>query len=269
VTTHKITLLRAALPLKCPACGTTVPWRRAAVDTAFLCPSCGRSIEVRRSYFRVFSLLSLPIAGLVAYALGARRDALVWGTLLGAFPVQFVLAFLTMRLFPPEAETTADYRSILHPVDPAALEHAARDEESRADGDGELRLVRTQLEAKRFFVERVIQRARAERVPLSDAERQMLSWSESDPDFIADPRLVEQLASELPDDAYEEKIAGLLNRGFVEDAAVDPRATAAWRHARSVLGQGDHYIVFMIDRAVGSRFKRWRNSGDKGLRRLR
>lgn len=269
MTTRTITLLRAALPLKCPACGTAVHWQRATADVAFLCPTCGRSIQVKRSYFRVLSLLSFPIAGFAAYALGARRDALFWGTLLGAFPVQFIMAFLTMRLFSAEAETTGDYRSILHPVDPATLERAARHEERRVEGDGEVRLVRNQSEAKRFFVEKVIQQARTERVPLSDTERQMLSWSESDPDLIADPKLVEQLASELPDDAYEEKIAGLLNRGFEEDAAVDPRATAAWQHARAVLGQGDHYIAIMIDRAVGSRFKRWRNSGDKGLRRLR
>ena len=269
MTTRTITLLRAARPLKCPACGSAVPWRRATADVAFLCPTCGRRIQVKRSYFRVLGLLSFPIAGFAAYALGARREALVWGTLLGAFPVQFVMAFFTMRLFPAEAEITGDYRSILHPVDPATLERAARDDERRADGAGELRPVRNQAEAKRFFVERVIQQARTERVPLSDAERQMLSWSESDPDFIADPKLVEQLALELPDDAYEEKIAGLLNRGFEEDAAVDPRAAAAWQHARSVLGQGDHYIAIMIDRGVGSRFKRWRNSGDKELRRLR
>lgn len=129
------TLLRAALPVKCPVCGTAVPWRRATVGVPFLCPTCGRSIQVRGSYFRVISLLSLPIAGLVAYAFGARRDALIWSTLLGSFPVQFIMGFLTMRLFPAEAQVTGDYRSILHPVDPAALERAARDDERRADRD--------------------------------------------------------------------------------------------------------------------------------------
>jgi hypothetical protein len=70
--------------------------------------------------------------------------------------------------------------------------------------------------------------------------------------------LVEQLASEIPDELYEAKMAGLLERGFAEAAAADPGATAAWQHARRVLGQGDHYIAIMIDRAVGSRLKRWR-----------
>jgi hypothetical protein len=124
-------------------------------------------------------------------------------------------------------------------------------------------MVHTQAEAKRFFVDKVVQRARTEAVPLSDAERGMLSWSESDPDFIADPqhvaRLVEQLASEMPDEEYEEKVAGLLKRRFAEEVAADPGAQDAWQAALSVLNQGDHYIAIMIDRAVGGRLKlkRW------------
>ena len=208
------------------------------------------------------------MAGLIAYGFGARRDALFWSILLGAFPLQFVMAFLTMRLFPAEAEITGDYRSVLHPVDPTALERAARDDERRAMGADngaqglaasgqDIETVHTQSEAKRFFVEKVIHRARTERVFLSDAERRMLSWSESDPEFIADPQLVEQLASEMSDEEYEKKIAGLLERQFAEDVAVDPATKGAWRHALSVLDQGDHHIAIMIDRAVGDRFKRW------------
>jgi hypothetical protein len=120
-------------------------------------------------------------------------------------------------------------------------------------------VIHTQAEAKRFFAERAVQRARDEGVPLSDAERGMLSWSESDPELTADPQLVKQLASEMPDEEYEEKITGLLNRRFAEEIAADPGAKDAWRHALSVLNQGDHYIAIMIDRAVGARLKvkRW------------
>jgi hypothetical protein len=89
----------------------------------------------------------------------------------------------------------------------------------------------------------------------------MLSWSESDPKFIADPQrvaqLVEQLASEMSDEEYEEKIAGLLNRRFAEEVTADPGAKGAWQDALSVLNQGDHYIAIMIDRAVGAQTKRW------------
>jgi hypothetical protein len=98
---------------------------------------------------------------------------------------------------------------------------------------------------------------------LSDAERRMLSWSESDPEFTADPQdavqLAERLASETSDEEYEEKIAGLLDRRFAEEVAGDPGAQGDWRHAASVLNQGDHYIAIMINRGLGARLKlkRW------------
>ena len=82
----------------------------------------------------------------------------------------------------------------------------------------------TQSEAKRFFATKVIDRARTEGVALSDAERQMLYWSESDPEFKADPKLVEQLASEMSDQDYEAKIATLLQNAFVVDSSIDSRA---------------------------------------------
>jgi hypothetical protein len=118
-------------------------------------------------------------------------------------------------------------------------------------------MVRTQSEAKRFFVDKVVARARVERVSLTDAERQMLSWSESDPDFIVDPRLPQQLASELSDEEYEKKVVGLLDRSFVADVEVSPERADQWKQAAAVLHEGDHYILVMLDKAVGGRLKRW------------
>jgi len=115
----------------------------------------------------------------------------------------------------------------------------------------------TQSEAKRFFATKVIDRARTEGVALSDTERRMLYWSESDPEFKADPKLVEQLASEMSDEDYEAKIAALLQNAFAADSAIDSRAPEVWQQARSVLKKGDHYILIMIDRAVGAKLKRW------------
>jgi hypothetical protein len=118
-------------------------------------------------------------------------------------------------------------------------------------------MVSTQAEAKHFFVEKVIQRARNEGVSLSKAERWMLLFSESDSEFHVDPRLVDELASEMSDEAYETKIAGLLKRSYAADIAADAAARAVWQQAHSVLAHGDHYIQIMIDRAVGGNLKRW------------
>jgi hypothetical protein len=115
----------------------------------------------------------------------------------------------------------------------------------------------TQSEAKRFFATKVIDRAWTEGVRLSDAERRMLYWSESDPEFKVDPGLVEQLASEMSDETYETKITALLQNSFAADTAIDSRAREVWQQARSVLMQGDHYILIMINRAVEKKLKRW------------
>ena len=114
----------------------------------------------------------------------------------------------------------------------------------------------TQGEAKRFFVEKVVERARHEGLSLSAAERWMLLFSESDPEFDVDPRRV-VLASEMSDEEYEAKIEGLLKRGLAADLAADAGARATWHQAHSVLAQGDHYIQIMIDRAMGGTLKRW------------
>jgi hypothetical protein len=85
----------------------------------------------------------------------------------------------------------------------------------------------------------------------------MLSWSESDPDFIVYLRLPEQLASEMSDEEYEKKIVGLLARSFAADVEVSPEAQGQWKQAAAVLDEGDHYILIMLDEAVGGRLRRW------------
>lgn len=79
-------------------------------------------------------------------------------------------------------------------------------------------MVHSQTEAKRLFVEKVLTQARIEGVSLSDAERKMLSWSESDPDFATDLQLPPQLAAEIFDEEYEKEgdrpaCAAIRNRG--------------------------------------------------------
>jgi hypothetical protein len=115
----------------------------------------------------------------------------------------------------------------------------------------------TQSEARRFFVDRIIQQADTEQVELSDDERQMLLWSESTPDSVADPELVERLSAEVSDADYESKIAGLVQRSFAADVAVEQQAKERWRQAWSVLNQGDHYILIMINEAIGKHVKPW------------
>jgi hypothetical protein len=117
--------------------------------------------------------------------------------------------------------------------------------------------VQTERQAKRFFVDRIMAQARAEGLSLSEAEQRMLSWSESDPDFEADPVLVQQLAAEISDEDYEAKVAGLLQRAFRQDVTSNPAARDRYRQAHDVLRQGDHYVLIMINEALGRQLRPW------------
>ena len=115
----------------------------------------------------------------------------------------------------------------------------------------------SQEEAKRFFVDKIAAQAEAEGIRLSDAEREMLSFSESDPEFAVDPTLVEKLQAEISDEEYEVKIAGLLERAWKRDVEADSNAGNLYREAFAALSQGDHYLLVMIDRALRSPLRPW------------
>jgi hypothetical protein len=118
-------------------------------------------------------------------------------------------------------------------------------------------MIESQTEAKRFLVEKVVRQAQVEGILLADAEQRMLSWSESDPDIVIDFDLPGRLAAEMSDEEYESKIAGLLRRSFAADVAANPDDEARWKQAAAVLHEGDHYILVMLDAAIGDRLKRW------------
>ena len=92
----------------------------------------------------------------------------------------------------------------------------------------------TQTAAKRFVVAKVIEQAEQEGVRLSAGERHMLSWSESDPDFVPDPTLAEAQESEIPEAEFERKIAGLLSRAYDRDVAAGGDARYTEKRVRSL-----------------------------------
>jgi hypothetical protein len=115
----------------------------------------------------------------------------------------------------------------------------------------------TQSDARRFFVERIVEQAQRDGVALSDDERQMLRWSESEPDSVADPALAERLAATIADADYEAKIAALLSRSFARDVASDPGSKQVWSEAMNILSRGDHYLLVMLNQSVGTKLKPW------------
>jgi hypothetical protein len=89
-------------------------------------------------------------------------------------------------------------------------------------------MFKTQVDARRFFVDKVVQRAVVEGAPLSEDERQMLFWSETEPDSIADPRWLLVTLPSHPRTADE------AIRAFVRMVeALPPFARRCWREASS------------------------------------
>jgi hypothetical protein len=61
----------------------------------------------------------------------------------------------------------------------------------------------------------------------------MLSFSESDPEFVVDPELVQKLEAEISDEDYEAKVAGLVRRSYERDVAQDNGARNMYRQAHT------------------------------------
>jgi hypothetical protein len=116
-----------------------------------------------------------------------------------------------------------------------------------------LREFATQTEAKRFFVERILEQASRDSIFLSGTEQYMLSWSESDPDFKVDVGRASTFEQETTDAKFESKIAQLIKHAYEREASMKAR----YRAARAKLAEGDHYLLIMIDRALGLRVRMW------------
>ena len=113
--------------------------------------------------------------------------------------------------------------------------------------------MQSQSEGKRFFIDAILSQASRDDVPLSDNERWMLGFSESDPEFVVDPERLSAFESEISDQAFEAKVARLIRRAYDHDSEQDSQAPAVYRDARESLSRGDHYLLVMIDEALGPR----------------
>jgi len=104
-------------------------------------------------------------------------------------------------------------------------------------------------EAKEFLVSRIVEEARRENVPLSDVERKMLYFSETNwtlPDIASVSAAFDR---EYDQDKYEEKITGVIRSAAMHDRQQSAELYGEWWDAIRSLKKGDHYILVMIDGA--------------------
>jgi hypothetical protein len=101
-------------------------------------------------------------------------------------------------------------------------------------------------EAKDFLVRQTAEQAEREGVPLSDLEKRMMYFTESE-DAVEDPiALNEEFEAECDTPEYEKKIAGLTTRAYKRLKKEDPDRASIWDDAVRELDKGDHYISLML-----------------------
>jgi hypothetical protein len=108
-------------------------------------------------------------------------------------------------------------------------------------------------EAKQFLISRVIQEAELENISLTQVERKMLEFTESQQTTIPDIyELNAQFERDYNADEYEAKIAGLLRRARNHDNQETDGQKQQWADALTALSREDHYLLVMVRQAFGT-----------------
>jgi|ERR1017187_331549 hypothetical protein len=100
--------------------------------------------------------------------------------------------------------------------------------------------------AKKFLVNRVLDQAKRDEVPLTEVETLMLGFAEPSAG-AKDMEAAAVFEREYNDEEYEAKIAGLLQRAYKRDKERDK--VAAWDEALTDLAEEDMYLLVMLERA--------------------
>ena len=105
--------------------------------------------------------------------------------------------------------------------------------------------------AKQFLISRVIGQAEFEHISLSDTEKKMLQFTDTQPSL---PDIYEVNAAferDYDSDEYETKVAGLLKRARDRDREQSAEEERQWKDALDSLREEDHYILVMAGQAFG------------------
>jgi hypothetical protein len=103
-------------------------------------------------------------------------------------------------------------------------------------------------QAKDFLVQQTAEQAARESVPLSDTEKKMMYFTESDATSCDNPvELNEEFEAQYDTTAYETKISRLLHHTYDRLKLEDPEGKRTWDEAIRALRKGDHYFLVLWD----------------------
>lgn len=107
-------------------------------------------------------------------------------------------------------------------------------------------------QAKEFLISQIVEEARRENVLLSEVERKMLYFTESEetlPDMLD---VNDQFERDYDASVYEKKISDLVGSAFKRNWKESSADEQRWKQAIADLRKEDHYLLVMVDRAMRS-----------------
>jgi hypothetical protein len=103
-------------------------------------------------------------------------------------------------------------------------------------------------QAKGFLVQQTVEQATRENRPLSDIEKKMMYFTESDASTCENPvELNDEFESQCDTPELEAKISRLLHHAYERLKKEDPERVREWNLAIRTLRRGDHYILVLWD----------------------
>jgi hypothetical protein len=103
--------------------------------------------------------------------------------------------------------------------------------------------------AKQFLISRIVEEAGVEQVDLSDIEKKMLYFTETQPSLPDIYEINTEFEQNYDSDEYENKISNLLQNARARDSAHAVQLKEMWADAITTLKHEDHYILVMVARA--------------------
>jgi hypothetical protein len=115
----------------------------------------------------------------------------------------------------------------------------------------------TGREAKEYLIRRILAQADRDDILLSEVERNMLYFSETDWTLPTMMEISQEFDQNYSQDEYERKIGQLIRR--IYDQPDNNRDDNRWKEAVQRLGEEDHYLLVLIDGASSTpaKFSRW------------
>jgi hypothetical protein len=102
-------------------------------------------------------------------------------------------------------------------------------------------------QAKDFLVAQATRQAELDGVSLTDVEKRMMYFTESDPSSCETPiELNDEFERKYDTNEYEAKISRLLHRARGSVKKENPQQLRIWDQAIRTLRKGDHYILVMV-----------------------